>query len=262
MLRAHRCLEAYCANLWWRWLVFFVFTCNEAPVEWNWQGKTEVLGEKPVPVPLCPPQIPHGLTRDRTSIHLILPETYHDITEAKIKIFWPKYTYNISNNQQIYEVCDEGFVRRSTPTTTAKTPIISDLNSYSAMLYTHKLFLGRLHRECGTNKWRHTTVASSWQNAERQGRIYFTGTEQSNGTITTLASKRCQQFDRFISRPRWKNRWMLLIRLYIINTQKLLHLKDRSSQKNRAYIYRLVMLVSKIRRSFLTHVSWLTARWL
>jgi hypothetical protein len=29
-------------------------------------GKTEVLGEKPVPVPLFPPQIPHGLTRDRT----------------------------------------------------------------------------------------------------------------------------------------------------------------------------------------------------
>ena len=28
--------------------------------------KTEVLCEKPVPVPLCPPQIPHGLTRDRT----------------------------------------------------------------------------------------------------------------------------------------------------------------------------------------------------
>ena len=43
---------------------FFVFPCNVAPVEWNWQGKTEVLGEKPVPVPLCPPQIPHGLTRD------------------------------------------------------------------------------------------------------------------------------------------------------------------------------------------------------
>jgi hypothetical protein len=28
--------------------------------------KTEVLGEKPVPVPLRPPQIPHGPTRDRT----------------------------------------------------------------------------------------------------------------------------------------------------------------------------------------------------
>jgi hypothetical protein len=26
-------------------------------------GKTEELGEKYVPVPLCPPQIPHGLTQ-------------------------------------------------------------------------------------------------------------------------------------------------------------------------------------------------------
>jgi hypothetical protein len=32
-------------------------------VEWYWQGKTEDLGDKPVPVPLCPPQIPYGLTR-------------------------------------------------------------------------------------------------------------------------------------------------------------------------------------------------------
>jgi hypothetical protein len=52
MLRTHR---------WSRWwLVFFVFPCNGATVEWNWQKKTEVLGEKPVPVPLCP------MTRDRT----------------------------------------------------------------------------------------------------------------------------------------------------------------------------------------------------
>jgi hypothetical protein len=28
-------------------------------------GKTEVLGEKPVSAPLCPPQIPHGLIWDR-----------------------------------------------------------------------------------------------------------------------------------------------------------------------------------------------------
>jgi hypothetical protein len=34
-----------------------------ATVEWYWQGK---FGEKPVPVPLCPPQIPQGLTRPRT----------------------------------------------------------------------------------------------------------------------------------------------------------------------------------------------------
>jgi hypothetical protein len=44
---------------------FCPFPSNGAPVEWNWQEKTEVLGEKPVPVPLCPPQIPRGLTRDR-----------------------------------------------------------------------------------------------------------------------------------------------------------------------------------------------------
>jgi hypothetical protein len=37
----------------------------KATVEWYWQGKTEELGEKPVPVPLCP-QISHGLTRART----------------------------------------------------------------------------------------------------------------------------------------------------------------------------------------------------
>jgi hypothetical protein len=30
------------------------------------RGKPKYSGEKPVPVPLCPPQIPHGLTWDRT----------------------------------------------------------------------------------------------------------------------------------------------------------------------------------------------------
>jgi hypothetical protein len=45
---------------------FCPFPSNGALVELNWQGKTEVLGEKPIPVPLCPPQIPRGLTRDRT----------------------------------------------------------------------------------------------------------------------------------------------------------------------------------------------------
>jgi hypothetical protein len=37
-----------------------------ATVEWYRQWKTEELGEKPAPVPLCPPQIPHGLNRART----------------------------------------------------------------------------------------------------------------------------------------------------------------------------------------------------
>jgi hypothetical protein len=47
-------------------IIFCHFPSNGAPVEWNWQGKTEVLGGKPVPVPLCPSQIPHWLTRVRT----------------------------------------------------------------------------------------------------------------------------------------------------------------------------------------------------
>jgi hypothetical protein len=45
---------------------FFSFPSNGAPVEWNWPGKTEVFGEKPVPVPLCQSKIPHGLARGRT----------------------------------------------------------------------------------------------------------------------------------------------------------------------------------------------------
>jgi hypothetical protein len=58
---------AYCETLWWRWrLIFFIFPSNGTPAEWNWQGKTKVLGEKPVLVPLWPPKIPYGLTRDRT----------------------------------------------------------------------------------------------------------------------------------------------------------------------------------------------------
>jgi hypothetical protein len=46
-------------------IIFCPFSSNGTPVEWNWQRKTEVVGEKPVSVPLCPPQIPHGLNRDR-----------------------------------------------------------------------------------------------------------------------------------------------------------------------------------------------------
>jgi hypothetical protein len=49
---------------------FFLFPCNETPVEWNWQVKTEVLGKKLIPVPLCQLQIPHELTRNRTQRQL------------------------------------------------------------------------------------------------------------------------------------------------------------------------------------------------
>jgi hypothetical protein len=65
-LRTHRSLVGLLCNPMRKIMkLFLLFHFNGAPVEWNWQGKTEVLGEKPVPVPLCPPQIPHGLTLDR-----------------------------------------------------------------------------------------------------------------------------------------------------------------------------------------------------
>ena len=37
-----------------------------AMVEWYWQDKSAVLGEKDIIVSLCPPQNPHGLAWDRT----------------------------------------------------------------------------------------------------------------------------------------------------------------------------------------------------
>jgi hypothetical protein len=39
---------------------------DEALGEWYWQANTGVLEEKPVPLPICPPQITHGQTWART----------------------------------------------------------------------------------------------------------------------------------------------------------------------------------------------------
>jgi hypothetical protein len=49
---------AYGPSVIWVW---------RATVEWYWQGKTEELEEKPDPMPLCPPQVQHGLTLKRAS---------------------------------------------------------------------------------------------------------------------------------------------------------------------------------------------------
>jgi hypothetical protein len=49
MLRTHHSLKAYCATLWWRWLVCFVFPSNGARVEWNWQGYPKYSGGKTCP---------------------------------------------------------------------------------------------------------------------------------------------------------------------------------------------------------------------
>jgi hypothetical protein len=68
-----RLFLTYYYYYWWdyvselRPLTYILFVLQmtwvwRATVEWYWQEKTEKL----VPVPLCPPLIPHGLTRRRT----------------------------------------------------------------------------------------------------------------------------------------------------------------------------------------------------
>jgi hypothetical protein len=46
-------------------------------------GETEVLGEKPVPVPLCTPHIPHGPTggRSRSSVMFRVLESVQSLLE-------------------------------------------------------------------------------------------------------------------------------------------------------------------------------------
>jgi hypothetical protein len=46
--------------------VFSLFRVMEHRWNESDRGKPKYLGKKSVPVPLCPPQIPHGCTRDRT----------------------------------------------------------------------------------------------------------------------------------------------------------------------------------------------------
>jgi hypothetical protein len=52
-----------------------------------WQGKTEELGEKPVPVPLCPPQIPHGLTRALTRASAVRGQRLTTWVMAQVSLF-------------------------------------------------------------------------------------------------------------------------------------------------------------------------------
>jgi hypothetical protein len=67
------------------------YVCRKwSMLEWYWQGKTKVLGEKSVPVPLCPPQISRthlgsnpGLLAERETNRLKpWPRPFHDQTEC------------------------------------------------------------------------------------------------------------------------------------------------------------------------------------
>jgi hypothetical protein len=93
-------------------IIFCPFPSNGAPVEWNWQGKTEVLGEKPVPAPLCPPQIPHGLTRDWTRASAVIGRLLTAWAMARPTIVSRSrnvYTYSVSLTARYHIIRREHF---------------------------------------------------------------------------------------------------------------------------------------------------------
>jgi len=67
-----------------------------------WQGKTEKLGEKPVPVLLCPPQIRHGLTRARTRASVVrgrrLTAWVMTLREHSLNVF---YSFSSTDDDKI-----------------------------------------------------------------------------------------------------------------------------------------------------------------
>jgi hypothetical protein len=65
-----------------------------AMVEWYRQGGTEELGEKPAPMPLCPPQIPHRLTRTHTRISAVRDRWLIAWAMARPKIFDLIFTFH------------------------------------------------------------------------------------------------------------------------------------------------------------------------
>jgi hypothetical protein len=67
-----------------------------ATVEWYWQGKTEELGKKPVPVPLCPPQIPRGFTRARTRASAVRGRLLTTWAMSRLEIEVTSSSFNIS----------------------------------------------------------------------------------------------------------------------------------------------------------------------
>jgi hypothetical protein len=64
---------AFCKVLNLRLLVLLVKAACQWKRVWSdggkcWEGKTEAFGKKPVPLTLCPPQISHGVTWNRTGV--------------------------------------------------------------------------------------------------------------------------------------------------------------------------------------------------
>jgi hypothetical protein len=92
--------------------IFSVLLCanflgHGAFMKWYWQGKTDVLGEKPVPFSRCPSQIPHThtLAWDRTQASALRDQRLTAFLKAEMSFYfyvanykvlhveWTKYKY-------------------------------------------------------------------------------------------------------------------------------------------------------------------------
>jgi hypothetical protein len=74
-------------------------------VEWYWQGKTEKLVDKLIPVPLCLPHLPHGLAHSNTqNIKCVWRLTHLQCTNTKIQFLPEINMFHLHYNEQSVNV--------------------------------------------------------------------------------------------------------------------------------------------------------------
>jgi hypothetical protein len=79
MFLRYCCLKwAQCPSIGWK------LNGYGALLEWYWQGKSEVLGRKPAPLPLCPLHIPHELSWRWSNVSAVINQLLTDWAMA-----WP-----------------------------------------------------------------------------------------------------------------------------------------------------------------------------
>lgn len=76
-----------------------------ALVEYYWQGRTKALGEKPIPVPFHPPQIPHELPfKPRNAWEVYNKVLLYDTQRTQFTVLWPIWQ---SSSLQFSTYCTE-----------------------------------------------------------------------------------------------------------------------------------------------------------
>jgi hypothetical protein len=118
-----------------------------ATVELYWRAKAEELGDKPVPVPLCPPQTPDGLTRARTRASAVRGRRL--TAWAMVRPEW-SYLCILSSNFVKYILSWEGRI-------TLSKSIISQIWRYQRAI---TLFTRACHRLLTSSTWIQNTSSN------------------------------------------------------------------------------------------------------